>query len=195
MAKPILCLDFDGVIHSYKSGWKGAAVVPDGPVAGAVQFIADAMQHFTVAVYSSRSGQPGGLDAMKQALWEWWGDSRGAYSETRDEFALIQWPTEKPAAMVTIDDRAIQFDGTWPAIADLLAFQPWNKRPFGAAGEFPQGKLNDDDGGALAVGVAFDKLDGIVRVDFGKPVAWLGLPPPQAIAFAKLILKHAGEPC
>ena len=27
---------------------------------------------------------------------------------------------------------------------------------------------------------------------FGKPVAWLGLPPPQAIEFAKLLLKNAG---
>ena len=29
MAKPILCLDFDGVIHRYDSGWKGADVIPD----------------------------------------------------------------------------------------------------------------------------------------------------------------------
>jgi hypothetical protein len=32
MTKPILCLDFDGVIHSYSSGWKGADVIPDPPV-------------------------------------------------------------------------------------------------------------------------------------------------------------------
>lgn len=31
MGKPILCLDFDGVIHSYASGWKGADVIPDPP--------------------------------------------------------------------------------------------------------------------------------------------------------------------
>jgi len=39
MSKPILCLDFDGVIHSYSSGWKGADVIPDPPVPGAFDFI------------------------------------------------------------------------------------------------------------------------------------------------------------
>lgn len=61
--KPILCLDFDGVIHSYSSGWKGADVIPDPLVAGALQFIRDAAMVFAVQIFSSRSNQPGGIDA------------------------------------------------------------------------------------------------------------------------------------
>jgi hypothetical protein len=63
--KPILCLDFDGVIHSYTSGWQGAAIIPDQPVEGALNFIYRATDHFRVAIFSSRSNQPGGVDAMR----------------------------------------------------------------------------------------------------------------------------------
>ena len=68
MSKPILCLDFDGVIHSYASGWKGAAVIPDPPVPGALEFIVGALAKFDVAVLSSRSHQWGGRGAMKNWL-------------------------------------------------------------------------------------------------------------------------------
>lgn len=193
MTKPILCIDFDGVIHSYSSGWKGADVIPDPPVSGAMRFIWDAGEHFRVAIYSSRSGQTGGIKAMKRWLADhftahWSGDR----TQCDDKLAEIEWPTEKPAAMITIDDRAITFTGTWPSIDELREFQPWNKRPFGPTGSHPQGVLNDDDEGAIKIGVAYDPGNGVVRVDFGKPVAWLAFPPEQAIELAKMILKKAG---
>lgn len=193
MDKPILCLDFDGVIHSYSSGWKGAGVIPDPPVAGAMRFIWDATEYFRVAIFSSRSNQPHGIYAMKKWLrfhfTDFWQADR---TTCDDKLAEIEWPTEKPAAFITIDDRALMFDGTWPRLDDIKTFQPWNKRPVGATGSFPQGQLSDDDQGGLRMGVAYDKLNGIVRLEFGKPVAWLGLPPPQAIELGKLLMMNAG---
>lgn len=120
MSKPILCLDFDGVIHSYSSGWKGAAVIPDPPVAGAIEFIKEAIPHFDVQIYSSRSGQEGGINAMQEWLLQ--------HSDDGLLVEAIGWPDAKPAAFITIDDRALTFDGTWPAIEALKGFKPWNKR-------------------------------------------------------------------
>ena len=56
MTKFILCLDFDGTIHSYESGWQGADIISDTPVSGAFDFIKITVQHFDVHVYSARSG-------------------------------------------------------------------------------------------------------------------------------------------
>lgn len=125
--KPILCLDFDGVIHSYSSGWKGAAVIPDPPVPGAIAFMREAVKRFRVAVYSSRSGQPGGIEAMCMWLGRWIMEERESNQEDLAWASAIEWPTEKPAAMVTLDDRAITFTGKWPSLDDIAAFRPWNK--------------------------------------------------------------------
>ena len=62
--KPILCLDFDGVCHSYVSGWKGASVIPDPHVPGLFEFLESAKQDFDIQVFSSRSHQDGGTEAM-----------------------------------------------------------------------------------------------------------------------------------
>ena len=130
MAKPILCLDFDGVIHSYTSGWKGADVVSDPPVPGALQFIAEAMQHFTVAIFSSRSHQSGGRTAMVEWLGYWSVDPDYGMPSDFDHAAwsAIQWSVTKPPAFLTIDDRALTFTGCWPDIATLKNFKPWNKK-------------------------------------------------------------------
>ena len=122
--KPILCLDFDGVIHSYASGWKGADIIPDPPVDGAIDFISRALEHFRVAIYSSRSGQENGRYEMRKWLRRYWLEA-GLPGDREQE---IEWPTEKPAAFITIDDRALTFDGTWPEIEALKSFKPWNKK-------------------------------------------------------------------
>ena len=121
--KPILCMDFDGVIHSYTSGWTRADEVRDPPVPGAMDFLREATQHFRVAIFSSRSNQPGGLNAMQEWLFRY-AELTHPYSSWRHE---IEWPTEKPSAKVSIDDRAITFTGVWPDIQTLLSFKPWNK--------------------------------------------------------------------
>lgn len=127
--KPRLCLDFDGVLHAYDSGWQGAHIVADGPVPGAMLFLFGAADHFKIAVFSSRSDQPFGIAAMKEWLErhfrEYWASDR---TRADDILAEIEWPTAKPPAHLTIDDRAVCFEGTWPNIADLQAFKPWNKR-------------------------------------------------------------------
>jgi hypothetical protein len=154
----ILCLDFDGVLHSYSSGWKGARNIPDPPVAGAMEFLCEALSHFEVAIHSSRSRYFGGRRAMKAWLrrqmleyfWKRYGanetlpvpDERlmglglgltatdvedHLRPEAESLIDRIAFPLWKPAAFVTLDDRAITFQGWWPAIAELKAFKPWNK--------------------------------------------------------------------
>ncbi len=64
---------------------------------------------------------------------------------------------------------------------------------FGATGKFPEGKLDETDEGALTLGVAADHRNQVVFVDFGKPVAWIGLSKELAIQFADLLRKRAEE--
>jgi len=127
MSKRILCLDFDGVIHSYTSGWKGADVIPDPPVEGAFAFMLEALQHFDVVIFSSRSNQVGGLSAMGAWLKRHAG---AAFYESPAGPGIedVQFVTEKPPAFITIDDRAWTFTGKWPTMDELKAFQPWNKK-------------------------------------------------------------------
>lgn len=135
MSKPILCLDFDGVCHSYISGWQGATNIPDPPVNGLFEFLEQAKEHFDIQIYSSRSYQHGGRGAMANWFAKWWTEylftKRPELKEKYSEFMCPDWitfPLGKPAAFVTIDDRAITFTGEWPNIETLKNFKPWFKK-------------------------------------------------------------------
>lgn len=59
--------------------------------------------------------------------------------------------------------------------------------------QYTHGRLSSDDEGSLAMAIAADHRNKIVRIDFGKSVEWLGLPPQEAVALAKLLISKARE--
>jgi hypothetical protein len=121
---PILCLDFDGVLHSYTSGWLGADVIPDPPVPGYAQFLLRAVEVFEVHTFGSRSRERGGIEAMR----EWLSRDSPIDRATIDHLLeRIHFPDHKPAAFLSLDDRALTFRGAWPDIAELAAFKTWQK--------------------------------------------------------------------
>ena len=106
--------DFDGVIHSYKSGWKGIDVIPDPPVDGIGDTIAELRADgYEVVVVSTRCAEECGILAVKQYL-----DKNG--------IVVDRVMKEKPPAIVYIDDRAICFDGNAKALVDKVrGFKNW----------------------------------------------------------------------
>lgn len=118
MSKQTVVLDFDGVLHSYTSGWKGATVIPDPPVEGAREFCEELLKEFDVIVVSTRCSQPGGPMAVSE-----WLNINNFPSNV-----FVSPDGKKPPSIVTIDDRAICFTGVWPTIEDIKAFKPWNKK-------------------------------------------------------------------
>lgn len=63
----------------------------------------------------------------------------------------------------------------------------------GSTGRFPYGKADANDEGELRMAVVTDHANAIVRIVFGKPVGWLGLPVQQARAFAAMLNEKSDE--
>ena len=115
--KKTICIDFDGVIHSYVQPWIDATTIPDPPVYGAFDFINRCIADgYPGAIHSSRSHQLGGTAAMKAWLTEHGFDA-----------STVQFPQEKPPAVIYIDDRGFCFKGEWPTFQFLDTFRPWNR--------------------------------------------------------------------
>lgn len=114
--KKTVVFDFDGVIHSYKSGWQGADKVFDPPVPGIREAIAEIRAAgYEVVVVSTRCATPEGYGAIRAWLMD--------YGIEVDDVK-----TEKPPAIAYIDDRAICFDGhPENLLGRIKSFKPWNK--------------------------------------------------------------------
>ena len=119
MARTVV-FDFDGVIHSYTSGWQGEDAIPDPPVPGireALKEIHDA--GYEVVVVSTRCATIKGHGAIEAWLYD------NGLREYIDKVCK-----EKPPAVAYIDDRAICFDGHPETLLKKIQnFQPWYKTP------------------------------------------------------------------
>lgn len=126
--KKLLCVDFDGVLHSYMTPWEGHDIVSDPPVKGAMEWLVDMelSEDYQVCIYSSRSRYRAGVMAMKAwiALWLTKCKDRSEQDRIRTAKNLV-FLSQKPAAYLTIDDRAICFKGEFPTVEDMDNFKPW----------------------------------------------------------------------
>lgn len=133
--KKTVVFDFDGVIHSYTSGWKGEDVIPDPPVEGIADNI-NAIREagYEVAVVSTRCATPKGMEAVIKYLAD-------------NEIAVDKVCKEKPPAIVYIDDRAICFDGRSDELLEKIKnFKPWYQKNNQAANNYEHIKnMNVDE--------------------------------------------------
>lgn len=90
---PILCVDFDGVLHSYKSGWGGARSIPDPPMKGALKWLYEIIKSnkFKVCIYSSRSRYFLGRYFMKRWLFKQYFNSLNKLDATKTKYTDWQW--------------------------------------------------------------------------------------------------------
>ncbi|MGE0756678.1 MAG: hypothetical protein AB7F89_18240 [Pirellulaceae bacterium] len=110
-ARRTICLDFDGVIHSYRSGWCGAEIIPDPPIHGSREAIQQLRKRFRVVVHSARCATDAGCAAVKAWL-------------VRHGLEVDEVCRFKPPAAIYVDDRAVPFRGDWAAtISEIHAFR------------------------------------------------------------------------
>jgi len=139
MPKPILCVDFDGVLHSYKSGWNGAQIVADPPVDGALEFLIRATEHFQVCIYSSRSRQWGGKRAMKQWLWDRYAEIGGVkrrdwflgpFGYEKDIPEIPKWWFQSILAKTHMEPWEYEVDAGIKNFLKKSNFRPRSQQPF-----------------------------------------------------------------
>lgn len=109
----VLALDFDGVVHSYKSGWTSDGDIPDPAIKGAAEGIKRLRIDYKVVIFSARARTVEGRNAIIAWL-------------AKNGIEVDGVTDKKIPAHVYIDDRAICFTGDWNALQeDVKDFMSW----------------------------------------------------------------------
>ncbi|MFD0659726.1 hypothetical protein [Thermocatellispora tengchongensis] len=110
-------VDFDGVIHAYRQGWKDGTIY-DEPMPGALEGLRALMDHHPVFIHTSRSPLPVAM----------WLRERGFIVDIDDvpvkfwnERGRLLVTNRKIPAKAYLDDRAVRFTSWTGALDELLA--------------------------------------------------------------------------
>lgn len=119
---PTIAIDFDGVLHSYETGWHKDTILPaDAPVAGAQRFIKWLVEAgYEVVIFSTRAE----TKILKEGMKLWLEEHDFPYLDK------IQITDRKPKALIYIDDRAFRFNGSFVEAQKYVELnpRPWNKQ-------------------------------------------------------------------
>lgn len=108
--QPHIVLDFDGVLHSYTSGWCGP-VPTDPPTPGAVDFVRWLLSAgVRVTIVTTRAATPEGFDGVRAWL----------VAHQFPEAARLLVTDQKVPAHLYLDDRGLRFEGDFATIKAWL---------------------------------------------------------------------------
>lgn len=128
MTRYTICVDFDGVLHSYDSPYIARHVIPDPPVKGALCWLYGIIQKFDVVILSSRTKTWRGRHAIRRWLKENAGNLYWPSPDTAYGIESVKLQATKPPALVYLDDRALRFTGdNWPTVDEIHRLRPWHK--------------------------------------------------------------------
>lgn len=124
MGKYTICVDFDGVIHSYTTPWIKPHIIPDPPVDRAIHWLWGMLRDFDVVIFSTRCKTWRARRAMRRWI------QQHATPTQAPLLKALRYSYTKPAALIYLDDRAVRFQGprTFPSKDEIhRRYIPWNR--------------------------------------------------------------------
>lgn len=122
---PTIAVDFDGTICTYDGNF---GEITGEIVSGFFDWLVSTKDKARVVVFSTRARDELGHAEISTFLHQQWGEYLKTHSCDPVEFEIT---SEKPSAIVYIDDRGLRFEGDWSSplfsVDSLLALRTWEQ--------------------------------------------------------------------